>query len=928
MNISQIEANIQSILSTFSKESFIYDFLLAYGTPNSTIQKLKIGTLNLSKVEGEISWKKKMYFKVDLLNDLHDTIDELKNSETLKKETPRFIIVTDFEHFLAYDTKTLDTLDIKLVDLNIHYSFFLPLAGMEKAQHQSENSADIKAAIKMAKLFDEINKDNPTDTKEEVHNLNVFLSRLLFCFFAEDTGIFVKSQFTHSIKSFTQEDGSDLSSYLNTLFEVMNTPVSARIKLPNYLSDFPYVNGGLFRNRHLAPTFTKTTRNIVIEIGGLAWEEINPDIFGSMIQAVIKAEHRASLGMHYTSVPNIMKLIEPLFLNELYEEFNNAKYDPKRLNKLLDRISKIKFFDPACGSGNFLIITYKEIRLLEIKILHQLHELQKIASGFLPDQLELIPKAQLTLAASFQFSLFSRIELSQFYGIELDDFAHEIAILSLWLAEHQMNLLFFKEFGSTNPALPLKENDNIVHGNATRLDWEKVCPKTINGSSEPAEVYIFGNPPYLGFNMQSQLQKEDISAVYSDPTNLKFLDYIVCWFFKSAYYLDTKSQCAFVSTNSICQGMQVPMIWKEIFSLGIEISFAYPEFVWSNNAKHNAGVICSIIGLRKINSNKKYLYFDTTKVEVKNINAYLVNGGNIIVEKRQKPLSKFSNIATGNIPYDGGNLILSEEEKIELLQKYPLIGKFIKKLSGSFEYINNHVRYCIWIEEKDLEESLSFPPIKQRIDLVKVTRLNGGKIAKNYAHLSYRFYMTNRAKKDQILIPRVSSIRRPYIPMGFLDSETIISDSAQAIYDPEKYIFSIINSKLHMIWVRAVGGRLKSDYRYSAVICYNTFPFPQITELQKQELEQSVYRILEEREAHSEKTLAQLYDPEKMPDGLREAHRLNDLAVESCYRSKPFETDEERLAYLFKLYEQMIAEEKTKGTLFAEEKKAKKTKKK
>jgi hypothetical protein len=478
---------------------------------------------------------------------------------------------------------------------------------------------------------------------------------------------------------------------------------------------------------------------------------------------------------------------------------------------------------------------------------------------------------------------------------------------------------FFKTFGKTNPTLPLKDAGQITQGNATRVDWEIVCPKY-----DGDEIYILGNPPYLGFNMQSPYQKEDLAYVYPNPENMKFLDYIVCWFIKGANYINENSQFAFVTTNSICQGTQVPMIWPEIFKKNIEIGFAYPEFLWSNNAKNKAGVICSIIGLRKIVNHKKFIYNGFTKFEVKNINAYLINGSNVIVEKRQKPLSNLSNIATGNIPYDGGNLILNEEEKRELINSYPEASKFIKILSGSFEYINNHTRYCLWIEDDFIEEALKIQPIKERVDKVKESRLAGGKIAKNYSHLPHRFYMTNRAKESQILIPRVSSIRRNYIPLGFLNADTIISDSAQALYDPETHVFSIINSEMHMAWVRVVAGRLKSDYRYSAVMCYNTFPFPSISETQKQELEQCVFRILEERENHSEKTLAKLYDPDKMPEGLREAHQLNDLAVDRCYRSMPFESNEERLEYLFKLYEKMIAEEeknkvkaKTKKTVKA-----------
>jgi len=464
MNIAQIETNLQKILKPFKKESFIYDLLLAYGQPKASIKRLQEGGLNLSKAEGEIIWKKKLLFKSVKGQDLHELIDTIKADDKAIKHEPRFIIVTDFQTLLAIDRKTSDTLDIPIIEIVKHFDFFLPWAGMEKAQHQNENPADVKAAEKMAKLYDEIKKDNPTKTPEQVHNLNVFLSRLLFCFFAEDTGIFEKVQFTNAISSHTQTDGSDLQEYLDKLFVVMNTEHNKRKNLPHYLDAFPYVNGGLFRNKHHAPIFTRRSRQATIDSGQLEWKDINPDIFGSMIQAVVTPEQRGGLGLHYTSVPNIMKVIEPLFLNNLYEEFESAKGNTKKLNALLQRVWNIKLFDPACGSGNFLIIAYKELRKLEMKIFKALNSLA-----------------------------FSNINLGNFYGIEIDDFAHEVATLSLWLAEHQMNQEFFKEFGRTKPALPLKETGNIVQGNATRIDWEKVCP-----IREEDEIYLLGNPPYLG----------------------------------------------------------------------------------------------------------------------------------------------------------------------------------------------------------------------------------------------------------------------------------------------------------------------------------------------------------------------------------------------------------------------------------------------
>ena len=921
MNIAQIENNLQEIIQAFNKETFIYDLLLAYGLPKASISKLKIGNMNLSKTEGEIIWKKKLFFRSVENADVHEVITSIKGDESNLRHEPRFIIVTNFETLLAVDTKTSDTLDIPVLNLPKHYDFFLPWAGMEKAVHQNENPADVKAAERMAKLYDEISKDNPTKTPEEVHNLNVFLSRLLFCFFAEDTGIFKKSQFTHAINNHTQPDGSDLNSYLDTLFEVMNTSENQRYGLPDYLNSFPYVNGGLFRNSQSAPVFTRRSRQMLIESGDLDWSAINPDIFGSMIQAVITPEHRGGLGMHYTSVPNIMKVIEPLFLDELREEFDAGKNEPKRLNKLLDRISRIKIFDPACGSGNFLIIAYKELRSLEIDILLQLQKMQKAATGFEPYQLELIPKSQLTLAAQFQVELFTRVQLSQFYGIELDDFAHEVAVLSLWLAQHQMNTRFKEVFGAATPTLPLKAGGNITRGNATRVDWEVVCPK-----KEDDEIYILGNPPYLGSSVQSRDQKQDMSFVFDGLAGFKNLDYISCWFFKGANYIrNANAKYAFVSTNSISQGEQVHMLWPILFSKHLEISFCTTSFLWSNNAKGKAAVFCVIIGLANI-SNKDKIYFrNNLRMAVKNIGPYLIpTETNSIISKRLKSISNLPEMTYGNKPADGGHLLLSDSE----VQIMPITAQpFIKKAIGAREFIDGVNRWCLWIEDNYLDQANAIIPIFERINLVRKMRLASPKMAtQKLASQSHKFGEIRHKGIEAILVPRHGSDRRHYLPFGYVSSSTIILDSAQAIYTDETWIFSVISSKIHYAWIKASCGKIKEDPRYSSSLGYNTFPFPKISDFQKQELEKHVYRIFEEREAHSEKNLAQLYDPKKMPAGLREAHRQNDLAVERCYRTKPFESDEERLEFLFKLYEQMIAAEKDKGTLFEKEKKSKKMK--
>ena len=664
----------------------------------------------------------------------------------------------------------------------------------------------------------------------------------------------------------------------------------------------------MFSKPHNAPNFTRRSRNVVIESGELDWSAINPDIFGSMIQAVITPEHRGGLGMHYTSVPNIMKVIEPLFLTELYEEFEAAKYDPRGLNKLLERIGIIKIFDPACGSGNFLIISYKELRLLEIKILQQLQTFQKVASGFEPNHLELIPKAQLTLAAAFQRPMFSRIELENFYGIELDDFAHEIAILSLWLAQHQMNMKFKEAFGTGNPTLPLKEGGHITQGNATRIEWQKVCPKKEND-----EIYVLGNPPYLGGKLLDDIQKEDTDIIFNGFDNYYNLDYIACWFYKAALYITKNIKVAFVSTNSISQGTQVFDLWPSIFNKNIEIFFANKNFQWSNNAKNKAAVICSIIGLREKSISPKYIFSNGIKYQVKNINGYLSNAANIFVQKRTIPLSNLPIMNQGNIPLDSGYLMFNDIEREDIIKLYPTTNALFKKVTGSVESINNLVRWCLWLSENNLPLALSIPPLKERIDKVRDFRIKGGTNAKSCANRPHQFCMVNNAKSAQIVIPIVSSERRDYIPISYFDSDFIVIHSAYVIYDPELYIFGLINSAIHLLWVKTFSGKLKNDSRYSVGLCWYSFPFPEINHEQKQELERNVYQVLSEREKHSEKTLAQLYDPDKMPNGLREAHHHLDLAVERCYRSKPFLNDDERLEYLFKLYEQMIAEEKERN---------------
>ncbi len=892
MNIAQIEINLKKLITKIKKDTFIFDLLLAYGLPKASITRLQKGNLNLSKTEGEISWKKKLFFKEEYRKDLHLTIYEISKEI---KHNERFVIVTDYKTLLAIDTKTNNKLDCTLSDLPKHYDFFLPWAGMEKAQHIDENPADVKAAEKMAKLFDEIKKDNPDNSSEFIHGLNVFLSRLLFCFFAEDTHIFAEeNQFTNAIDSHTQKDGSDLNTYLDKLFKVLNTPEKQRGKTVEHLNAFPYVNGGLFEKEYKSPNFTRHSRQAIIDAGELDWSAINPDIFGSMFQAVIGAEQRGNLGQHYTSVPNIMKVIEPLFLNELYEELEKAGKDEKKLRALLKRIHNIKIFDPACGSGNFLIIAYKELRLFEMKIF----------------------KAGEMMALS-------GISLSKFYGIEIDDFAGEVAKLALWLAEHQMNVEFFKEFGRTNPTLPLKEAGKIITGNATRLDWEAVCPK-----NKGDEIYILGNPPYLGSTQQNKKQKEDMNLCFKGFKNYKNLDYIAIWFKNASdYIVGNNSKYAFVSTNSITQGEQVSLIWPYIFKLKLEVCFAYQSFKWKNNAKHKAGVTVVIIGVSNYSKELKTLFLSDRITNVRNINAYLSASDNIFIHKRNKQISDLPKMISGNKPVDGGNLILSSSEKEKFVLNNSESKNYIRPFVGATELINGKIRYCIWIEDIELKNAVKISDINDRIKKTKEFRLKSKDIGANkLAERSHQFRDFFESKTSTILIPQTTSENRTYIPLGYLSNDYIISNGGRAIFDAEPWIFGVLMSKIHNNWIQMVAGRLETRIQYSNTLCYNTFPFPTISTQRKNEITQATFRILEEREKHSDKTLAQLYDPDKMPDGLREAHRQNDIIIEKCYRSTPFNSDEERLEYLFKLYEKLIAEEKERDTLFAKEKKTRKKK--
>ncbi len=900
MKSTEIQHNVQNIIDNFSKEDFVFDLLIAYGISKTSVTRLKKGDYNLSKVDSEILYKKKIFFKVEATEQLLNSIDDISKDERILKHKPRFAILTDHKQLVAKDLRLGKNLDIEIKELPNYFDFFLPLAGSEVYNATNDNEADRNASYKMASLYDLLIEENPNiyNSKESIHHLNIFLSRLLFCFFAEDTEIFSEeSIFTNTLVQQTAENGSDTHSFLDDLFDRLDTENTKH--LPEYLKKFEYVNGGLFGQKVSSPKFNTKARKTLIDLGELQWKDINPDIFGSMIQAVVIPDYRSDLGMHYTSVANILKLIKPLFLDELYETFEKAT-TVKQLNALIQRISEIKFFDPACGSGNFLIITYKEIRLLEIKILQKITDLEP--------------------TPTFKWT---SVQLSQFYGIEIDDFAHEMAILSLWLAEHQMNRIFEDDmagFGKSKPILPLKDAGQIQQGNATRVNWKEVCP-----ISKDDEVYIIGNPPYYGSRKQNEEQKDDLKLVFK--TNYKSLDYISAWFYKGAKYIEGyNAKVALVSTNSICQGLLVSLTWSRILNENIEIDFAHQSFKWTNNAKGNAGVSVIIVGLRNTSTKPKYLFKDKFQIEAKNINPYLIDASNITVKKAEKCLSNFPEMNFGNMPADGGNLLFTEEEKNVFLQKEPNAKKWIQPIISANEFLNGNNRYCLWLEGVDEKVYNKLPLVKERVDKNEIVRLNSSR--PQLAEIPHLFAQITQPKnKDFILIPRHSSENRDYIPIGYFDSSYKASDSNLVIATDNPWLFAVVTSRMHMVWVRNVGGKLETRYRYSAKLCYNTFPFPEISKKQKENLNLYVFSILDERAKHPSKTMAQLYNPDTMPKGLLKAHQELDTAIEQCYRLQPFKNDTERLEYLFKQYEIMVNDEllmvNDKKSLFAKQKKRK-----
>lgn len=883
MNPTDIFEALEAIAKApFNPAEFGFSFAEATDNAQATVSKLRGGSLNRSDIDGGVLMNLKFHYAPADALGVEATLDALKGSKRTAKHKPAILIATDGETVAAEHWKSGERLHCAFSEIGDHFGFFLPAAGKDRYRPAEENPVDVKATGKLAKLYDALVKANPdwaTDARR--HDMNQFMTRLIFCMFAEDVGIFPENQFSRAIFTHAGDKGEEAHGVLISAFQAMNLPKNKRADLPAWSHDLEYVNGGLFAGTIDAPRFDVISFRYLREACDLDWKEINPDIFGSMIQSVADPKARAELGMHYTSVPNIMKVLGPLFLDELDVEIDKAWDRPNGLRKVLDRMSAIRVFDPACGSGNFLVVAYRELRAREIRILRRLGEIEG--------------------HTQIQMQMWSQIPITNFYGIELTDFSAETAKLAMFIAEYQANSMFGEAFGRKPAALPLKGGANVWNGNALELDWTNVCPP-----SQDKEVMIAGNPPFLGYSSQSKEQKTSISLVFGDRVkHATKLDYVASWIFKASDYVrSNKGRVAFVATNSICQGRSVPALWPATLSDDLEIGFAHQTFKWRNNASANAAVMCVIVGIRRKSSASRTLFHDGTQSLVNNINPYLLSGPNVIVEPEKTSIFGLPDMLIGNTPRDGGNLIMSPDEARALIEKYPEAKPYIKRFVGSQEVVRGEERFCFMIPRDERDAAARIPEIAERIKRVAEFRLASTKAAtRKLAAEAYRFeYLYQKTWDYAVLVPRHTGERRPYLPCVRVNSDTITSDANMVIYDAPEWCLGLIASRLHLVWIAAVCGKIKSDFRYSNSLGWHTFPSPGFTEHQLQMLTASSRDIQKTRYRHYPASIAELYDPDKMPEDLRSAHQANDDLLESMYIGRPFKTDTERLEHLFKLY--------------------------
>ncbi len=916
MNAVEIEEAVSELAGQpFDGAEFPFAFLTAFGNKETTVKRLRTPSANSSDVPDGVLQRNNIHIATCSEGMVGETLVALRNSPKTSSNKAKFILATDGVSFEAEDLASGETVVCVYPKFPDHFGFFLALAGITTVKQIRESSFDIRATGRLNKLYVELLSDNPewaTDLRRP--DMNHFMARLIFCFFAEDTDIFNgEGVFTSTIDQMSERDSSNTHEVISTLFRAMNTKIEDRAKanLQRWANGFPYVNGGLFSGSTEVPRFSKIARSYLLHIGGLNWKLINPDIFGSMIQAVADDDERGALGMHYTSVPNILKVLNPLFLDDLRARLEEAGTNSRMLLNLRRRISRIRVFDPACGSGNFLVIAYKNMRDIEAEINQRRGEADRR----------------------------TEIPLTNFRGIELRDFPAEIARLALIIAEYQCDVLYRGQKEALAEFLPLDAENWIVCGNALRLDWLSVCPPDGTGiklhaddlfstpldqvqidfDNEGGETYICGNPPYKGASEQTPEQKGDLESVFASYTDdWKSLDYVAGWFLKASEYgRHTYTRSAFVSTNSICQGQQVPILWPIIFNAGHEISFAYSSFKWANLASHNAGVTVVVVGFSRNPTRVRRIFSMAkdgvaTAREVDNINAYLVPAANIYIRSSSRPLNDLHPMDYGSKPADGGNLVLTLDERRRLASSEAL-ATISPLYIGSTEFIEGKQRYCLWIDKDTLATAAAAPEIASRIAKTRQFRLESTKkptreaAARPHAFVEIRYGKSVRSATP-FIVPIHTSENREYLPVGFLPNGTVISNAAFAMYDSPLWTMSLIASRLHLTWIATVCGKLETRYRYSNTLGWNTFPVPSLTENNKADLTRCAGDILLAREAHFPATIADLYDPDTMPPNLRAAHDRNDEVLERIYIGRRFRNDTERLEKLFELYTKTTAD--------------------
>ncbi len=929
MNAVEIEEAVSRLAEApFDPEEFPFDFLEAFGNKPTTIKRLKSNSSNQSDLSGGVLQRNNIHLQVCAEGEVTATLAALRNSPATARYKVKFVLATDGKSFEAENLVDGETIACNYPDFHDHFGFFLALAGITTVRQIRENAFDIKATSRLNRLYLELLKDNPDwDKAEQREALNHFMARLIFCFFAEDTNIFHSDGlFTSTVEQMS--DASNTHAVLSELFRSMCTQPQDRAvaKISNWANVFPYVNGGLFSGGVEVPRFSKIARSYLLHVGNLDWKQINPDIFGSMIQAVADEEERGALGMHYTSVPNILKVLNPLFLDELRGQLEAAGENGRKLLNLRQRLARIRVFDPACGSGNFLVIAYRELREIEAEINRRRGE---------GNRRTVIP-------------------LTNFRGIELRHFSSEIARLALVIAKFQCDVRYLGQQEARLLFLPLERDNWITCGNALRLDWLSICPATGTGvkvrgedlfsllhneaevdfENEGGETYICGNPPYKGSQTQTKEQKSDLDFVFKPyKISSKQIDYVGGWFIKAAEYAqNTVAETAFVSTNSICQGRIVPILWPIIFATGSTISFAHTSFKWANLASYNAGVTVSIIGLSQSKSKKRHL-FDMGRngeVEVReadNITPYLTVGENIIVTSQQESIVGLLDMSFGNMPVDGGNLLLSAEEFRELALTSQDKQILARRIYGSAEFIRGLVRYCLWIEDEQRQYALGIESIRKRVDRVREMRLASKDSGTNkMADRAHQMREMNIGKTQTISMPCVSSESRAYLPVGLIDAKSTVTNLAFALYDAPLWNMALIASRLHLVWIATVCGKLETRYRYSNTLGWNTFPVPTLTDQNKTDLTRCAEEILLAREHYFPATIAHMYDPNRMDSEfplVRAAHEKNDEVIDRIYIGRRFKNDTERLEKLFELYTKMTSQQsvlkpsakrKSKGT--------------